>query len=94
MNGISLLHSCSLCCHAMLLLCGDTKNSCLDQAPHWEKKEKKIGVGKKRRGKADPFPLSRSPLYFCYFTPFFAFFANCGVWFQARVAAGFVAHNC
>ena len=42
MNGISLLHSCSLCCHAMLLLCGDTKNSCLDQAPHWEKKEKKI----------------------------------------------------
>ena len=42
MNGISLLHSCSLCCHAMLLLCGDTKNSCLDQAPHWGKKEKKI----------------------------------------------------
>ena len=42
MNGLSLLHSCSLCCHAMLLLCDDTKNSCLDQAPHWGKKEKKI----------------------------------------------------
>ena len=41
MNGLSLLHSCSLCCHAMLLLCDDTKNSCLDQAPHWGKKEKK-----------------------------------------------------
>ena len=27
MNGISLLHSCSLCCHAMLLLCGDTKTA-------------------------------------------------------------------
>ena len=57
-------------------------------------KRKKIGVGKKRRRKAGPFPLPRSPLYFSYFTPFFAFFPNCGVWFQASVAAGFVAHNC
>ena len=66
-----------------------------DQAPHWEKKEKKLAWAKNGGKRLTLSPSPGHRYIFLILPRFLPFLPTArGVWFQARVAAGFIAHSC